>query len=62
MRIELLLCPFCGGDARFRYGACGMRVECLGCGVRTEDYRGMHNMDCAVLAWNSREEEEGRKQ
>lgn len=54
-KVELLPCPFCGGEAEVeRYGTRRQSciVSCLWCGCRLES-----NEEGAGWAWNNRHEE-----
>lgn len=53
---ELLLCPFCGGEARFEtYGGTACAVVCQTCGCGTPTMRLDDGMIAADL-WNHRVE------
>lgn len=64
-KIDLLLCPFCGGEAILLHDNLGINVnvfsyiKCLGCGVETERFQistDHSSDDKAVEAWNRRKE------
>jgi uncharacterized Zn finger protein len=56
-RVELLPCPFCGGDANAYVSAGDAVVECIDCGAELsqgaddEDY---HDTSAIVARWNRR--------
>lgn len=54
-KIKLKNCPFCGGEANFRYWTInkGVKicVECPNCGIATELY---YNAKKAAGIWNRR--------
>ena len=62
-KIDLLLCPFCGGEAILLHENLGVNIssyiKCLGCGVETDKFQISTDHSCddkAVESWNRRKQ------
>lgn len=58
-KVNLLPCPFCGGEASIEEEEIGFRVVCYVCGIGNSE--GTWTKEYAIETWNRRQAQEAPK-